>query len=110
LETNLDNVSGETIGHCADLLREAGALDVSIVPIQMKKGRPGVLLSVQARPEDAAKLQSILFHETGTLGVRQSTVQRTTLARRPHEVETAWGPVEGKLIHMPDRSTRFAPE
>jgi uncharacterized protein (TIGR00299 family) protein len=110
LETNLDNATGETIGHCADLLREAGALDVSIVPIQMKKGRPGVLLSVQCRPADADAFQAILFQATGTLGVRRSVLQRTTLARRPHEVETSWGAVQGKIAYLPDGSARFAPE
>src|SRR6186997_3275887 len=56
LETNLDNTTGETIGHAVDRLWAAGALDVSLIPIQMKKGRPGVLLSVQARPENFEEL------------------------------------------------------
>jgi len=110
LETNLDNATGETIGHCVDLLREAGALDVSLVPIQMKKCRPGVLVSVQARPADAGRLETILFQETSTLGVRRSVVERTTLVRRPHEVETPWGSVRGKIATLPDGTARFAPE
>jgi hypothetical protein len=110
LETNLDNATGETIGHCAELLREAGALDVTLAAIQMKKGRPGVLLSVQARPTDADAFQAIVFQETGTLGVRRSVVERTTLVRLPHEVDTPWGSVKGKIAYLPDGTARFAPE
>ena len=76
----------------------------------MKKGRPGVLMSVQARPEDAENLQAILFQEVGTLGVRRTVVERTTLVRRTHEVETPWGTVRGKIAYLPDGTARFAPE
>ena len=101
LETNLDDVSGAAVGHCAECLWAAGALDVTLTPIQMKKGRPGVLISVQAAPVDADRLEAILFAETQTLGVRRTTVQRTVLARRSHEVTTAWGVVAGKVAYLP---------
>jgi uncharacterized protein (TIGR00299 family) protein len=110
LETNLDDASGELVGHAVDRLWEAGALDVSLVPIQMKKGRPGVLLSVQARPDDGARLEAILFQQTSTLGVRRQVVERRTLARRPGRVETRWGAIEGKVACLPDGTQRFAPE
>jgi hypothetical protein len=110
LETNLDDVSGEAIAHAMRCLLEAGALDVSTMPIQMKKGRPGVLLSVQARPADVAPLETIMFRETTTLGVRRSVLQRTALIRELHEVETAWGLVAGKIAYLPDGSRRFSPE
>jgi uncharacterized protein (TIGR00299 family) protein len=110
LETNLDDANGTSIGHCAERLRAAGALDVTILPIQMKKGRPGVLVSVQAMPADADKLESILFRETPTLGVRRMPVIRTVLARERHEVETTWGRVEGKIAYLPVGSPRFTPE
>jgi pyridinium-3,5-bisthiocarboxylic acid mononucleotide nickel chelatase len=110
LETNLDNATGETIGHAAELLWTAGALDVSLTPIHMKKGRPGVLMSVQATPADAAALEAILFKEAPTLGVRRTTVLRTALARENHTVETPWGPVAGKIAYLPDGSQRFTPE
>ena len=74
LETNLDNCPGEAIGHAVDRLWAAGALDVALTPIQMKKGRPGVLVSVQAQPADADALEAILFQETTTLGVRRHQV------------------------------------
>jgi len=110
LETNLDNASGETIGHAVDRLWSAGALDVSLTSIQMKKGRPGVMLSVQARPADADKLERIVFAETPTLGVRRSTVTRTVLPREPQMVETPWGAVAGKIVTLPSGEKRFVAE
>jgi uncharacterized protein (TIGR00299 family) protein len=110
LETNLDDTPGEVIGHCVERLWAAGALDVTLTPVQMKKGRPGIVLCVQARPEDADALEAIVFQETTTLGVRRMTVTRTVLARRPYSVQTAWGPVAGKIAYLPDGSPRFAPE
>lgn len=76
----------------------------------MKKGRPGVLLSVQSRPSDANQLETILFRETPTLGVRHSTLLRTVLAREAFAVETSFGPVMGKVATLPDGSKRFTPE
>jgi pyridinium-3,5-bisthiocarboxylic acid mononucleotide nickel chelatase len=110
LETNLDNATGETIGHAIELLWAAGALDVSLTAIQMKKGRPGVLIGVQARPADAGNLEEILFRETPTLGVRRATVPRTVLAREERTVETPWGQVAGKVAFLPDGAQRFTPE
>jgi uncharacterized protein (TIGR00299 family) protein len=110
LETNLDDVTGAAVGYCAECLWAAGALDVTFTPIQMKKGRPGVLVTVQVTPADADKLEAILFAETQTLGVRRTTVQRTVLARVSHAVATAWESVAGKVAHLPDGSARFTPE
>jgi uncharacterized protein (TIGR00299 family) protein len=110
LETNLDNATGESIGHAVDRLWEAGALDVSLTAIQMKKGRPGILVSVQSRPGDADELEAILFNETSTLGVRRTSVVRTVLARESHEVQTPWGAVAGKIAWLPNGGRRFAPE
>jgi uncharacterized protein (DUF111 family) len=110
LETNLDNATGEAIGHAVDALWAAGALDVSLTAIQMKKNRPGVQVSAQCRPADVGRMESILFEELPTLGVRRSTVVRTVLARQAHEVETPWGMVGGKIIYLADGSARFSPE
>jgi uncharacterized protein (TIGR00299 family) protein len=110
LETNLDNATGESIAHAVEQLWAAGALDVALTNIQMKKGRPGVLVSVQARPENADELETILFRWTPTLGVRRSSVLRTVLARADETVQTAWGPVAGKVATLPDGTRRFAPE
>jgi uncharacterized protein (TIGR00299 family) protein len=110
LETNIDNASGEIVGSAVDRLWAAGALDVSLTAIQMKKGRPGVLVSVQSRPSDADRLEAVLFAETPTLGVRRAIVERTVLPREPHEVATRWGPIAGKLARLPNGGQRFAPE
>jgi uncharacterized protein (DUF111 family) len=110
LETNLDNATGETVAHAVDCLWSAGALDVSLTAIQMKKGRPGVLVSVQSLPADAGQLETILFRETPTLGVRRTTVLRTVLAREAFSVETTYGPAQGKVARLPDGSRRFTPE
>jgi len=110
LETNLDNVSGEAIGHAVDRLWEAGALDVTLTAVQMKKGRPGIVVSVQAQPADADRLEALLFAHTPTLGVRRSVVMRSVLARQAAKVETPWGPVGGKVAFLPDGTRRFTPE
>lgn len=101
LETNLDDCPGDAIGHAVERLFAAGALDVSVTPIQMKKNRPGVLLSVQAHPADADQLEVILFQETTTLGVRRQQVARTVLAREAAEVPTPWGSIAGKIVYLP---------
>ena len=110
LETNLDDISGEIVGHCTAKLFEAGALDVYTTSIQMKKNRPGVLLSVLCGPDFVPKLEKIIFQETGTLGIRRWPASRHKLERRPHNVETPWGKIEGKLAVLSDGSLSFSPE
>jgi uncharacterized protein (TIGR00299 family) protein len=96
LETNLDDCPAEVVGYCFERLLAAGALDVFVVPIQMKKNRPGVLLSVVAEPARVGELEEILLRETGTFGVRRTTARRTKLAREAVTVNTSWGPVRAK--------------
>jgi len=110
LETNLDDVTGETIGHCVGLLANAGALDVTATPIQMKKNRPAVTVSVICHEADIAKLESILFRETSTLGIRRWPVVRSVLNRKSVTVETIYGPIDGKLAWADDVLLRFLPE
>ena len=100
LETNLDDISGELVGHCVTQLMSAGALDVFSTAVQMKKYRPGVLLSVLCRPADSAALEAIIFRETTTLGVRRSTVSRSKLPRIAHQVQTRWGAIDGVLATL----------
>lgn len=110
LETNLDDVSGEIIGYTRQKLLTAGALDVFTTPIQMKKDRPGSLLTVLCHPADYERLEAIVFAETATFGVRRYTVERSKRARREHRVTTPWGVVRGKLGWRPTGDTVFTPE
>jgi pyridinium-3,5-bisthiocarboxylic acid mononucleotide nickel chelatase len=110
LETNLDDISGELIGHTIERLWQTGALDVTTTSIQMKKNRPGVTVSVLCPADRAGEIEDVLFRETTTLGVRSWTVRRRKLRREPHQVETAWGKVEGVLAWVDPRTPRFSPE
>jgi hypothetical protein len=96
LETNLDDCPGEIIGYAIERLFAAGALDVFTIPIQMKKNRPGVLMSVIASREIGAELERILFRETGTFGIRKTVAARSLLEREIIEVSTPWGRVKAK--------------
>ena len=110
LETNLDDTSGEVIGHCLACLWDGGALDVFTTAIQMKKNRPGVKLSILCEAEKVAALEAIVFRETGTLGIRRWSAARHVLPREVRQVTTAWGPVDGKLGRLCDGTVHFAPE
>lgn len=96
LETNLDDVPGEVIGYCCERLFAAGALDAYVTAIQMKKNRPGVMLSVIATEEVRAAVEAVIFAETRTFGIRRYRVERSKLKREPVSVETPWGAVRGK--------------
>ncbi|HEV3440067.1 MAG TPA: nickel pincer cofactor biosynthesis protein LarC, partial [Gemmata sp.] len=110
LETNLDDATPEMIGYCFEILFAAGALDVFALPIQMKKNRPGVLLSVICEVDKTPKLEEILFRETGTFGIRRHTAQRSKLQRKATTVETPWGPVKAKIGWRADGFEVLTPE
>jgi uncharacterized protein (TIGR00299 family) protein len=110
LETNLDDVAAEVIGYCFEQLFAAGALDVFATPIQMKKNRPGVLLSVLAREESVPTLEAVLFRETETFGVRRYPAQRSKLRREAVTVQTPWGPIKGKRGWRAGGPEVFTPE
>jgi uncharacterized protein (TIGR00299 family) protein len=96
LETNLDDCPGEIVGYTTECLFAAGALDVFTVAIQMKKNRPGVLLTCLCDPAKAPELETILFRETSTFGVRRTTATRSKLRRGAVMVETPWGTIAAK--------------
>jgi len=102
LEANLDDMNPQLFGYVQQKLLDAGALDAFAVPVQMKKGRPGIILTVIAAPADSEKLSRILFAETTTLGVRTRTEQRRILGRRHVTVDSAWGPIRIKLGLLPN--------
>jgi len=107
LQTNLDDVSPEVVGHTVRLLREAGALDVWTIPVSMKKDRLGVVLHALVRPGEEAAAATILFAETGTLGIRSRPVHRrvaergtVTVSVERAEVRVKWGRWQGRLVSM----------
>ena len=110
LETNLDDLPGEQIGDCIERLWEAGALDVATSMLQMKKQRPGVLLTVQASPADADQLAAIVFRHTTALGMRRQVIDRIVLPRERVTVITEWGEAAGVVATLPDGEKRFTPE
>ena len=110
VETNLDDISGELVGHTIQKLWQAGALDVYTTSIQMKKNRPGIALSALCNAADCETLAGILFRETTALGIRRYSVWRERLRREPHEVETPWGPVGGMLAWIGNEPPQFSPE
>lgn len=97
LRCNVDDMSGEAIGHALQALMDAGALDAWWQPIGMKKSRPGMLLSLLCRPEDRERMLELLFRHTGTIGVRETLCSRTVLRRHGETLETPFGPVRLKV-------------
>jgi hypothetical protein len=107
LETHIDDWSPEGFPHLCDLLLAGGALDVSLTPIQMKKGRPGYKLQVICSAAHTSILKDVIFRETSAIGLRFHTVQRQTLPREMIEVTTPWGTVTAKKVMAPDGATVY---
>jgi pyridinium-3,5-bisthiocarboxylic acid mononucleotide nickel chelatase len=110
LETHLDNDRGEAIGHAVQRLMAEGALDVVAIPAQMKKDRPAHVIKVLTKPEDADRLETILFEETSTLGIRRTDTRRDALKREIHTIDTCFGPIRVKVAELPSGSLRASPE
>jgi len=109
IETNLDDWSPEGFPYLCSLLFKNRALDVSVTPIQMKKGRPGFCLSVICNPVDAFTIKNIIFSETTAIGLRFRHEQRLTLAREMIEISTRWGKIRAKKVKTPV-GTKVYPE
>ena len=110
IEANIDDLNPQVFGYVMDRALSEGALEVFGTPVQMKKNRPGMLLTVLCRPQEAAKLAEIIFSETTTLGVRQRCEQRQILPRKWMTVSTQWGDVRMKIGSMNGTITNYAPE
>ena len=106
IEANIDDSTPQVLGYAMERLLEAGALDVTLTPVFMKKNRPGTMVSVIARPEMTENLAAVLFAETTTLGLRIAQAERRLLARETAEVATAYGKI--RIKHTEAGS--FAPE
>jgi pyridinium-3,5-bisthiocarboxylic acid mononucleotide nickel chelatase len=110
LETNIDTMSGEALGWLMDQLVASGALDVAYLPLHMKKNRPGALLQVIARPEDAERLAQQMLGESSTLGIRLRRQQRIKAARRVETIDTPLGAVRVKLKVLEGAVVAVSPE
>ncbi len=110
IETNIDTMSGELFGGLMERLLQAGALDVSYTPIQMKKNRPAILLRVICMPQDSEALSYLLLRETSTLGVRMQQMQRRKAQRSMQQISTSLGPILVKIKRLGHRVISAAPE
>jgi uncharacterized protein (TIGR00299 family) protein len=110
IETNIDDMNPEFYDYVFDRLLAAGARDVFLSPIQMKKNRPGTLLRVIAEPKDREALAGIIFNETSTIGLRYYPVGRLILKRTSAKLKTGYGTIRVKVVEEPDGTRRFAPE
>lgn len=110
IRTNLDNAPGDLVGYVFEKLFAAGALDVWIEPIQMKKSRPGVILAAIVPPSRREAVERVLLRETPTFGVRRALLERSKLDRREDTVKTPYGPVRVKRAIENGRVVKSAPE
>lgn len=110
LETNIDDMNPQFYDHVMDRLFAAGARDVFLAPVQMKKNRPATLLTVICEPARRAALAEMILQETSTIGVRYYPVGRIILKRSSASVTTKYGPIRVKVIEEPDGSRRATPE
>jgi len=110
VSTNIDDMNPEFYDYVIERLLDAGAHDVWLTPIQMKKTRPGTIITVLCSPGDATVLKRILLEETSTFGLRTSTVMKKAIEREIIEVETPWGKVSVKVGRESNRITNISPE
>jgi len=110
IETTIDDMNPEMYSYLMDKLFAAGAADVYLTPVFMKKNRPGTLVTITSTLPDQQPLLDIIFSETTTIGVRIHQVQRSRLNRTWETVETSWGPVRLKISKLGDKIMNIAPE
>jgi uncharacterized protein (TIGR00299 family) protein len=110
LECEIDDMNPQLFGPLMERLHQAGALDVFYAPVQMKKNRPGTLVTVIAKPADRERLSGLLFAETTTIGVRYQEMRRDRLDREVRTIETAVGPIRFKIASRGDRVLNASPE
>ncbi len=110
LESNIDDMNPQFYDYLMDRLFQAGAFDVFLAPVQMKKNRPGVLLRVITDDRRLAEISRLVLSETTSIGVRWHRVERATLERRAEEVETPWGRLRVKRVVSPEGLVTLRPE
>jgi pyridinium-3,5-bisthiocarboxylic acid mononucleotide nickel chelatase len=110
LETNVDDMSPQIAGFIMDQALQLGALDCYFTPVQMKKNRPGLLISVICRPADSKSLTEMLISESTTLGVRFQELSRSAMQREVVRVETVYGEIDVKVSSYGDSIVKVMPE
>ena len=110
IECEIDDMNPQIFGIVMDRLYAAGALEVFYTPVQMKKNRPGTLLTVVARPDQREAMSDVIFRETTTIGLRHYEVDRECLQREMVTVETPLGPVRFKVASRDGRVVNASPE
>ena len=110
IETNIDDMSPQNFGYLLERALEMGALDCFFTPVQMKKNRPGVLVSILCRQAERESISDLLFTETTTLGVREFEVRRRALRRETVRVETPYGEIDVKVARLRGRIINEMPE
>jgi hypothetical protein len=110
LEAVIDDMTPQALARTQEALLESGALDVTVTPLLMKKGRPGFCLTVLAPLSEAGRLASRVFKESTTIGIRRRMERRWVLSRRVEEVVTTWGAVPVKVSKLPAQGLRVTPE
>jgi uncharacterized protein (TIGR00299 family) protein len=110
MEANIDDMTPQNLGYVTDRLLEAGALDVIVIAVQMKKSRPGHLLQILSSSERVDEISKIVFRETTTIGMRQYKATRSILEREMVLVETEYGSVSVKVSRFKGQIVNVAPE
>ncbi len=110
LAADIDDMSGEYIASAAEVLRDAGALDVTLLQTIMKKGRPGVRIEVLCRPADTSRLEDLMLRESSTIGVRRTSVSRRALPRIAGSVDVFGHAVAVKTVQLPGGGERSKAE
>jgi uncharacterized protein (TIGR00299 family) protein len=110
IETNIDDMNPQIYDHLMDRLLGSGALDVYLTPVQMKKNRPGTLLTVMCQSDSENSINRILFEETTTIGLRIQTVRRKKLRRRFSKISTVFGDIKCKVSEINGQPVSITPE
>lgn len=110
LEANIDDLNPQLFGYVAEQALNAGALDVFATPVQMKKARPGTLITLLTKPGDAERIARLVFRETSTIGIRTRRESRYVLPRRHETVQTQWGEVRMKIAQIKGSVSNYSPE
>ncbi|RBP44147.1 nickel insertion protein [Garciella nitratireducens] len=103
LESNIDDTTGEALGFTMEKLLKQGAKDVFFTPIFMKKNRPAYQLSILCKEDQVNNMESIIFQNTTTIGIRKVKMNRTILERQKRRINTIYGPVQVKICKFKDR-------